>query len=280
MNYLRMIEMNRKLAEEKPESAPEEGLARGTQAIERAAMILREISSRGRFGWRPSDLAVRCGLDRSTTHRILAALVRERLVHQRRSDRHYLPGPLLFEMGQAMPGYSEFQQLCAPSVKRLARRFKGLALVHLHSRNDTVCISRAGESVYVGTAMEVGTRWPLIASAGGVAILIALPKAERVRVERNNFTRLATRSPAAVNAIRAMIARSESMGFAFNRGETATGVHACALPLVHRSDKVLGSLAVAFHAEEVPQDHMEEVVGCLNTEVATLETAASSLIDF
>ena len=70
----------------------------GTQSIERAVRVLTEVTARSRFGWRPTDLAARCGLDRGTTHRILACLVRERLVQQRAVDGHYLPGPLLFEL--------------------------------------------------------------------------------------------------------------------------------------------------------------------------------------
>lgn len=252
---------------------------RGAQAVARAALILREISSRGRFGWRASDLAIRCGLDRGTTHRILSALVRERLVHQRASDRHYLPGPLIFEMSQAMPAYAEFQGACGPSLRRLSRQFKGLALVHLHSQDDSVCIGRSGESVYVGTAMEVGTRWPLIASAGGVAILIALPPHERERVQRNNFARLAARTPDAMSAIKAMIARSQALGMAVNRGETAAGVHACALPLGRREQQVLGSLAIAFRAAEVPQARMDEVAAALREEVRVLDAAAAKLLD-
>lgn len=255
------------------------GPLRGAQAVARAALILREVSSRGKFGWRASDLAARCGLDRGTTHRILSALVRERLVHQRASDRHYLPGPLVFEMSLAMPAYAEFQQACAPSLRRLSRRFKGLALVHLHSHDDTVCIGRSGESVYVGTAMEVGTRWPLVASAGGVAILIALPPRERERVQRNNFARLAARTPEAVKGIKSMIARSQALGMAFNRGETAAGVHACALPLGQRDGQVLGSVAIAFRAADVGEERLEEVAAALREEVRVLDAAAAGLLE-
>ncbi|WP_345251905.1 IclR family transcriptional regulator [Pigmentiphaga soli] len=251
----------------------------GTQAISRAALILRQLSTRGRFGWRLSDLADRCGLDRGTTHRILAGLVRERLVQQRRSDHHYLPGPLVFEIAQAMPAYAAFQHACAQPLERLARRFGGLALMHLHSGDDTVCIGRAGESVYVGTAMDLGTRWPLIASAGGVAILIALPPAERERIKASNFARMAARTRTAVKAIEAMIERSQRQGLAFNRGETAAGVHAFALPVRGAGGTVFGSLAIACHAPEVPEARMPEVVEALRAECRLLEAEAAKVME-
>jgi len=253
------------------------GARTGTQAIERAALILRELSSRGRFGWRPSDLAERCQLDCSTTQRILAALVRERLVHQRASDRHYMLGQLVYEMSLAMADHAQFQAACAPALRRLSRTFGALALMHLHSDTDSVCIGRCGESVYVGTSMEIGTRWPLIASAGGVAILNALPAPQRERIQSNNYARMASRTSASVRAIENMITRSQTLGFAFNRGETAPGVHAFALPVRSDGTRVLGSVALALHAQQVPPGQEAEVVAALRNEVHGLQDAARRL---
>jgi len=58
--------------------------ARGTQSIERALRVLRELSARARPGWRLTDLAERCDLDRGTASRMLACLVRERFAIKRR----------------------------------------------------------------------------------------------------------------------------------------------------------------------------------------------------
>jgi DNA-binding IclR family transcriptional regulator len=60
---------------------------RGTQSIERAVALLKELSARGTFGWRLSDLAAHCNLDKGTAHRILNCLQRERLVQQRGPGR-------------------------------------------------------------------------------------------------------------------------------------------------------------------------------------------------
>src|SRR5919106_3409986 len=72
---------------------------RGTQTVGRAVSLLREVAARGSFGWRLTDLAAHCGLDKATAYRMLKCLEEERLVKRRASDRHYLPGPLLFELG-------------------------------------------------------------------------------------------------------------------------------------------------------------------------------------
>ena len=75
----------------------------GTQSIERAALLLRELATRGTAGWSLRDLALHCELDRATVHRMLKCMVRERLVQQRAADQRYLLGPLAFELGASLP---------------------------------------------------------------------------------------------------------------------------------------------------------------------------------
>ncbi len=83
--------------------------AAGTQSLERAQRMLRELAARGEIGWRLSDLAACCELDKGSTHRVLACLVRDRFVQQRGSDRRHGPGPMLSELGLSLPLYTRFR---------------------------------------------------------------------------------------------------------------------------------------------------------------------------
>src|SRR5262245_13123283 len=134
----------------------------GTQTIERSVLILKELAARGTIGWRLSDLAKSCELDRGTTHRMLACLVRERLARQRASDRRYVPGPLLFELGLALPALSAFQSACAGPLARAAKRLGGVSLLCLRSGAEFVCAGRAGDLQLKALTIDVGTRRPLI----------------------------------------------------------------------------------------------------------------------
>jgi DNA-binding IclR family transcriptional regulator len=158
-------------------SVSEPTIRTGTQSLERATQLLRVLSERDRFGWGLLDLAARVGLSRSTTHRLLAGLAREGLVQQR-PDRRYVLGPLVFELGLAMTAHDEFQRACGGPVARLAARFGTLAILYLRSGHDCVCAACAGPSPYA-SGLEVGTRLPLVTTAGGVAILISLEPAQR-----------------------------------------------------------------------------------------------------
>jgi len=251
---------------------------RGTQSIERAVTILREIATRNRFGWGLWDIAERCELDRSTTHRILACLVQEGLLQQREEDRHYLPGPLLFELGVSTPAYAELQVTCQKHLDIIARHFGSLALLNFRSNADFVCAARSGESVYRGTAMEVGTRKPLISSAGGVAILIALLPAEAQAIMAQNRKRLAQLGPAHLRSLDKMIRRSLHLGFSFNQSETARGVHAFGIPIRDALGEVFASITLAASANDFPASRAREVVDFLSIQAGSIEQEAQRLL--
>ena len=71
----------------------------GTQAIRRAAAMLRTIAKTGPQGAAASDVAHAQGLARSTTHRILKCLIDEGLLEHDDGGRRYRLGPLVHELG-------------------------------------------------------------------------------------------------------------------------------------------------------------------------------------
>ena len=251
----------------------------GTQSIERAVQVLRELAARGRHGWGLWDLAARCGLSRATTHRILACLVRERLAQQRPGDRHYLPGPLIFELSLSMPAYAEFQAACRAPLARLARTFGAQAILYLRSGEDWVCAAFNGPSVYVGGGLEVGTRRPLVSTAGGVAILISLAAEERRGIVTRNLKSMERLGDAALRRLEKMIQRSESLGYAFNQSETNPGVHSFGVSLraAAGAGAVFGALAVSGHAQDFPATRAEAVIAAMRAEAAGIESEAMRL---
>ena len=64
----------------------------GTQSIERALTLLREIAAHNRGGSRLLDLATRTGLQRPTVHRMLKCLAAENMVQQDPDTHRYFLG--------------------------------------------------------------------------------------------------------------------------------------------------------------------------------------------
>ena len=203
--------------------------------------------------------------------------MRERMVSQRTSDKHYLPGPLIFELSLALPGYARFQAASREPLTELSKRLRAQAILYLRSDMDWVCAAFAGETVYAGGALEVGMRRPLAFSAGGAAILIAIPRDEARAIIEKNLTYAARMGDLAAQRLRLMLRRSAALGYALNRGETTKGVHSFGVPLRCTKDGdqvVFGSIAVAGHAKDFPSSRTAGVIAAMRCAATILEQAA------
>jgi DNA-binding IclR family transcriptional regulator len=248
----------------------------GTQSIERAIALLREISARGHFGWQLSDLAARCQLGKSTAHRMLACLVHERLVSQRPADRHYMPGPMLFELGLALPELGELQSRARSRLATLARGTSGAAFLFFRSGDDYVCAARVGGAELRALTIFPGTRRPLVTSAGGAAILLALPVPVARGTIQRNFANLRASgySKARARAIRRMLERTHAEGFAINAGDIVPGVNAFGLALCDAAGEPFASVVVAGSERALPLVRLPEIRRLMQEAVEDLLAAS------
>jgi DNA-binding IclR family transcriptional regulator len=231
--------------------APTAGSDRaGTQSLGRGIKLMRMIASRPEFGWRLSDLAAACHQDKATVHRMLACMVDERLVEQRTSDRHYLPGPLMYELGLALPDRTLFHRKAEVAVQACARRMAGIALLLLRSGNEYVCSVRAGTLPLSGLMVHPGTRRPLFTSVGGVAILQTLPEHEVRDVLLDNVAQeIARRGAGRLEALQRMRERSDRHGFGVNLGDVVSGLHAFAVPVLDGHGQTFAALCLMGTSE-------------------------------
>jgi len=243
---------------------------RGTQTVVRAVSLLREVTARGSFGWRLTDLAAHCGLDKATAYRMLRCLEEERLVKRRASDRHYLPGPLLFELGLALAPLAAFQAAAQAPLGRLARRSGGVAFLYLRSTNDFVCAGRVGHTQLKGLSIHVGTRRPLVTNAGGTAIVVALPPEESRAVIAENMKRLSRFGELRARSIERMLRRSQSQGFGINLGDVVPGINAFGVALRNPQGNAVASLGLSGSADDFPQMGVPKLRELMDDEAAAL----------
>lgn len=249
----------------------------GTQSLSRGINLLRMIATRPDFGWRLSDLAVACQQDKATVHRMLACLVEERLVKQRASDRHYLPGPLMHELGFAVPNLGQFQRQAEEKVRNFSRRMAGIALLLLRSGNEYVCTMRTGILPLPGLMVHSGTRRPLFTSVGGLAILQTRSKEEVNEVIRNNLAQeIARRGTARLESLQKMRERSIHHGFGVNLGDVVPGLHSFAVPVLNAEGEAFAALCLIgtdeLYGEERLTELRQELLG-----TAALLTAEAHL---
>lgn len=243
---------------------------RGTQTLSRAVVLMKAVATRPLQGWRLTDLAAHCGYDKGSAHRLLAGLVHERLVVQRPADRHYLPGPLLYELGLGVPPLAAFQARCAPSLARLARVTRAVAFLYLASGHEFVCAARVGSTSLKGMSVEVGTRRPLVVSAAGVAILLALPAAQQAEALAANLRQIEPVGAARMAGVQRMLRRSRRHGFGVNLGDVVPGIHAFGIPMFDEAGLPTASISVVGPAQRLPRTRVDDIRQMLHAEAARI----------
>lgn len=251
----------------------------GTQTLERGARLLRELAARGTLGWRLSDLARRCELDKATAHRLLACYVRERLVRRRPGDRRYVPGPLLFELALALPGHAALQSAAAGHLAAAARALDAYAFLSLRSGSDFVCAANAGACSVKALAHDVGLRRPLLVSAGGVAIVLALPAGEASDVIAENMQRVQAAGEVRVKAVERMLRRSRSHGCGVHLGDVVPGVNTFGVAIRDARGMPFAAVSAAGRAEDLPLARLPSVQRVLEDTGRNIAAEARRLLE-
>ncbi len=244
-----------------PIRPPQDSQRSGTQAVERTMLILREVANRGHLGWQLSELAARCGLSKTTTHRLLTCLVRERMVRQPPGEHSYLPGPMLFELGlAALPERGELQYTARNRLAALARQTSAVAFLFFRSADDLVCAVRVGTARLEAKALAIlpGTRKPLMVATGGVAMLLAMPPVEARLTIQRNLENLGDYNPTEVVGMRRVLERSFADGIATSQGDVIPGVNAIGMPLRDKQGAVFAAIALAGPSRRLPADRLRE----------------------
>ncbi|OLL31224.1 transcriptional regulator [Burkholderia sp. SRS-W-2-2016] len=247
----------------------------GTQSLARGIRLMRTIATRPQVGWRLTDLAIACGQDKATVRRMLACLVEERLVEQRDSDRRYLPGPLMYELGLALPQHAAFQRRAETIVEEFALRMGGIALLQLRSGGDFVCSIRAGTVQMTGAMVYPGVRRPLFTSAGGIAILQTLPAEEANAILMDNVNQEIKRHGVPrLASLQKMRDRSERHGFGVNFGYVVPHSYAFAVPVRGANGDAFAAVCIIGTPEAYGEERLDEVHDALLAVQARLESAA------
>jgi DNA-binding IclR family transcriptional regulator len=114
----------------------------GTQSLDRAVRLLREIAAHAKSGVRLTDLIAATGLSKGTVRRLLAAMIREELLEQDPQTRRYFLGHEIFKLGTIaarhcgafQPGGRDLSRVatrCVPNIPATRFRFRGFSAIDM-----------------------------------------------------------------------------------------------------------------------------------------------------
>lgn len=238
--------------------ARDEGVP-GTQAIARAARLLRRVTAAGVEGRTSSELAAEAGLSRAAAHRLLSALRAEGLVDRDDATGRWLPGPELFVMGTVAAARYDVTAIARDVVRSLAARTEESAFLSVRRGDETICLVREEGAFPIRShVLSEGVRFPLGVASAGIAILAYLPDDE-AEAYLARHPELGERWGAAhdVDRLRERRARTRDQGYALNPGlivEGSWGMGAAVFDRQGRPQYALSLTGVGFRfgPERVP----------------------------
>lgn len=231
-------------------------------------------------GLRLTDLTRETGLGKATVHRLLAGLSTCRLVEKDRQSGRYFMGSRVLVWGAAAGERFGLMRCAEPAMLRLAQ--VTLDTIYLTGRDgdEAVCLARReGDHPIRTLTLDVGDRRPLGVSAGGLALLAALPDGE-VNGILERQARLRTRLPFDQITLKRKIAETRRRGFAYydapviHGSEIVTGMAAVAV-VIRQHLKPAAALSVAAISTRLEPVRRSSIVEQLKEEVRAIEAGIS-----
>jgi len=228
----------------------------GTQAIRRAAAVLRAIAQAGAPGDNLAGISRRLALPRSTVHRILACLLDEGLV-ARVDERLYRMGPLVHELGLTpAPSGQEVQQW-HPVVEAVAQRTGVTTYLMRRSGIEAVCLIKVdGHAVVRFVPVDVGQRRLLGVGAGSTALLAALAPSHAEDVIRAVSPGLVRYPRLDADSLRAAVALARRSGFAISQGTVIHDGFGMGRALPSLEGRPHLAISIAAHATMVTESRI------------------------
>ena len=249
------------------------GKVAGAQSLTRAMSLLKLVAQRPREGMSLDDVAEASGLHRATAHRLLRALVAERLLAQDRARRFY-PGFELCLLGKIAGIRFNLVELAQPCIERLARETGDAALVCTRSGDEVVYLARCeGEYPIKALTLNVGDRRPLGVSSGSLAILSFLEAPERTRILANLSQQLNGFPDFSAELIERLVRQTRRNGYALNPVVHERGSEALAVPVLDPQGKPIAAFTLTAISTRMNRQRIRKLVELMRRESVTLAAA-------
>ena len=142
----------------------------GAQAALRAVRLLKLFTNE-RPEMSLAELSRTSGLNKTTTHRLLRALQSESLIDRNPATSSYSLGAGLMALGVQALASSDLRRRVRPVLRTLARETGETATLEVPFEDSMLILDEVAGNHVLGSAGNIGTRWPIHATSTGKAWL-------------------------------------------------------------------------------------------------------------
>jgi len=240
----------------------------GAQSVSRAIALLKAFEDT-QPEWSLGDLSGRLGLNKTTTHRLLAALEAEGLVTQSESTAQYRLGSELIALGGCALRANELRTLSRPVLEALAMESGETTTLEILSRRQIMILDEVSNRHPMGMSQHVGSRLPIHATSTGKLLLAHQPEEARDLILAQPLARLTPKTITDPERLRAEMDDIRAQGYATADGELDVGFVAVAAPIYDAGRRVIAALSAGGPGLRLSTERLPSMVA------SVLESARS-----
>ena len=242
----------------------------GAQAALRAIRLLKLFTPL-RTEMSLAEICELAGLNKTTTHRLLQALVSEALVERSEASGLYRLGTGLMALGVLALSSSDLRLRVRPVLKQLAKASGETATLEVPIEDSMLILDEVAGTHFVGAVGNVGTRWPLHATSTGKA-LIAFDE-QRLDALDSELTPLTPNTIVRRTDLRKQLALIRQRGFAETVDELEDGFSGVGTIIRGGLGEVLGTLSICGPTQRLTVTRRARLGESLRIAAARLQPA-------
>lgn len=237
------------------------------QSVERALGLL-EALGQDEDGLRLTDLAQRCALSASTTHRLLTTLQKRRFVEFDKTDGLWHVGRQAFAVGSAFTRRRNFVAVAIPFLRTLRDRTRETANLGIIEDGELVTLAQVESREIMRATSMVGGRSPVYATGMGKAILSTYPAdAVPALLPSGKWRKLTPKTLSGEAAFLATLEAVRSEGYAVDDEEFLAGLRCVAAPVFDHDGDATFAVSISGLSSRVNPDRIP-AIGALVKETA------------
>ena len=251
-------------------------LTAGTQAIERALLVLRVLASAGRWGMRVADVVSAAALPQATVSRIVGSLLREGVIERDERTRKLYIGHLVHELALVARARFPLPEATRQPMQWLAEHSEDTIYLSEPSGNEAVCTAREeGPYPIKALPLHVGIRRPLGVGAGGLAILSAIAPARVEEILKVNAVRYPAYGGMDVAWLRQAIKQTKRDGFSTIAEKATPGMTAIGAPILNPAGEPIGAISIAAISARMPEKRRVALARILRAQCEAVAAAVA-----
>lgn len=243
-------------SDQTPDNAKESAHSKGS-AITRVLDILEAVAGSTR-PLTPTELSDTLGIPKASIHRLCATLETQGYLQARISGRGLLPGHRFHQVALGVMASSPYRAQRHAILTGLSVEIGETCNISVPDGSEMIYFDRAETHWPVRIQLQIGSRVPAHATAGGKMYLSSLPPSKRQRILSNSaLVRHTKNTLSDLQALEHEMAITAERGYATDNEEYIDGMVALAVAVKDDQERLFATLS--FHAPtmRVPFDSIQ-----------------------